>query len=67
MTEKNTRESRGFGFVTFSDDAAVDACLKSANRLLGRPVSYFIYSYINLCRLIVNQLFLKLSAKGLEI
>lgn len=36
--DKDTGRPRGFGFVTFDGDAAVDACLQGPLQILGKPI-----------------------------
>jgi RNA-binding protein Musashi len=38
MMDKDTGRPRGFGFVTFDGDAAVDACLEGNLQILGKPI-----------------------------
>jgi RNA-binding protein Musashi len=38
MMDKDTGRPRGFGFVTFDSEAAVDACLNVPLEILGKPI-----------------------------
>lgn len=38
MMDKDTGRPRGFGFVTFEGEAAVDACLAHPLEILGKPI-----------------------------
>lgn len=38
MMDKDTGRPRGFGFVTFDGDAAVDACLQGPLQIHGKPI-----------------------------
>ena len=38
MVDRSTSRSRGFGFVTFDTDEAVDAVLKTENSICGKWV-----------------------------
>src|ERR1700712_891719 len=38
MMDKDTGRPRGFGFVTFDSEAAVDACLDSPLEIHGKPI-----------------------------
>lgn len=38
MMDKDTGRPRGFGFVTFDSEAAVDACLNIPLEILGKPI-----------------------------
>lgn len=38
MMDKDTGRPRGFGFVTFDSEAAVEACLNIPLEILGKPI-----------------------------